>query len=231
MDPNSPTPISSPPSPSPLQPISPQPSSSPLWPLIIFFLLIIIAILGFQVYRFQQIIKVDNQTEEVKLSPIDNEPDKSVVSTLPEGWLTHNTPVYTIAYPNNYTLNLDQPPIVTISFIGPTQAEGTELFDGVVVNISVSQEQNHDLNAYLQSKLDELDNVGVSRLIGQPESITLNHYRGYTYIEDGLGRYQHFLLESPDQVSIATISVLVADPTNLGFQETVDRMLTEFRFN
>ena len=65
----------------------------------------------------------------------------------------------------------------------------------------------------------------------QPKkTITVNGISGYTYTVEGLGTFKNIYLQSPNKACTVEITDATIDPTNQGYQKTVDKILTTFKF-
>ena len=145
-------------------------------------------------------------------------------------WKTYSTSTYEVKYPSEIIPKEQEGSAVTFSKWGPTQKEGTELYDGYSVSFVPREIPNTTLESYVNAKIEEVKKQEVSKVTSGPNVKTINGYRGLSYVEEGLGTYTQIILESKDKIMFVEISVLVSDPGNLGFQEVVDNILSSFKF-
>jgi len=146
-------------------------------------------------------------------------------------WITKSYSTYSISYPMDAKLNEEEGSIANIWFWGPTQLEGTELFDGYSVNIQSRELPGIDIVNYAQNKLDQDIANGIAELITPVTTTDINGLSGVTYKVLGMGgEYTYYFLQSDDNVMLVEISVVVQDPGNLGFEDITDQILSTFEF-
>lgn len=143
-------------------------------------------------------------------------------------WKAAATKYYTIKYPPESDLNT-QENTINISYWGPTQTKDTELFDGYSITIEAI-ETPQSPEEYANTLIAEVESSSISEIMRGSEPVTINGYEGVTYIEEGLGTYKNYVLGADNSSVLIQISVLVADPRNLGFQDTVDNILSTLEF-
>ena len=148
---------------------------------------------------------------------------------LKDNWLTYSgsNTCYTFEYPPNLSLNLENGAVLTFS--GPTQEQNTEIYDGIYLNFSLPLNLGgKTLSQYIDSSIEEAKIVG--QLLKPKQEITINGIAGFTYTFQGLGIFEHFVLQSDDQKCAVDITNGTVDPTNQGFQKTIDQILSTFEF-
>lgn len=135
--------------------------------------------------------------------------------------------VFTFFFPNDYTVdsqNNDQ--YTRISKRGPTQKGQTEMYDGVIVVFESLDLQGKSLSEFVDTRIQESTADGTSELTQPKKTITLHSYPGYTYEIRGLGTSTYLVVQKNTQSNNAvSITFLVADPENMGFQQEVDTIL------
>ena len=218
------TPQSNVPTPTAMVTEPPKPKSKK--PLLIVLLILILGIIAGGVYLYLQ-----NQKSAVQ--PIVPEITQQTPSPTPDpmaDWEIYSISPYQVKYPQGLQVREDEGSVLNISKWGPTQTEGTELFDGFSITFQPREISDADLSAYVDAKIEEVKIQDISKVTSGPSPVTLNNYEGLTFVEEGLGIYKVTIVESKEKSMFMEISVLVSDPGNLGFQETVDQILSTFKF-
>ena len=149
------------------------------------------------------------------------------------GWITHtaNNICYTFKYPQEVELKeRKQENLIHLSLWGPTQKADTEFYDGISLTFSFPLDTGGmDLKSYVDSKIEEFKQFG--EILKPREEIIINGIKGYTYTAEGLGIFQYIYLQSPDKSCTVEIVNATFDPTNQGYLQTVDQILSTFEFN
>ena len=210
---------------SPSQPASPTylPRFSPPKLLIIQAVIttLLSCLLFYLFYQNQQLKQLMAQPSVPAVTPTPNLSDLK----------THSLSSYQVSYPNDVNLAEDQGSVTRLYKWGPTQKEGTELYDGFSISFEPREIPNATLNEYVSVKIDEIKRqVGIVELLSGPSPITLGGYTGFSYTIRGLGDYQIIILESPSKTYFMEMSILVSDPGGSAFQSTVDQILSTFKF-
>lgn len=144
-------------------------------------------------------------------------------------WLTYSNEnvAFTFKYPKE--ISLKEEDVIHLSLWGPTQKKDTEFYDGISLTFSFPFKiENTSLKDYVDSKIEESKQI--SEIIKPREEITINEINGYTYTEQGLGIFQSIYLQSPGIVWTVEIINGTNDPTGQGFKQTVDKILSTFKF-
>ncbi len=126
--------------------------------------------------------------------------------------------VYGFLYPSDFKLDTQDSLHPRIYKYGPTQKGQTEMYDGVLMVFEVINLKNQSLRdwVYLQPETADL-----------PNPISINNYQGFSYVTKGLGDSTHYVVQKdPTSKYAINITYMVADPTNVGFQNQVDTTLS-----
>jgi hypothetical protein len=153
-------------------------------------------------------------------------------SPLPmASWNVYSSSTYRIRYPADVELKERDASGISLSKWGPTQGEGTEYFDALLLAIQPFEISNTDLETYVDGQIKTLnpDNE-VVKLISEIEPTTIGNYSGYTFTIEGLGIFKYTYLQSTDKNMIVEIVDGTIDPGNLGFEELVNQILSTFEF-
>ncbi|HUW24879.1 MAG TPA: hypothetical protein VMW04_04695 [Patescibacteria group bacterium] len=144
-----------------------------------------------------------------------------------ENWKTYQSPnsPYTFKYPPEATLKEEN--MIILTQLGPTQKEATELYDGFTLQFSLPLVlPDNNLSRYVDGEIEKSkENADI---VKSKEKITLNGYEGYTYTVRGLGTVKYIYLQSGK--NNVKILYLVGDPAKKGFQQTIDQILSSFKF-
>jgi hypothetical protein len=134
---------------------------------------------------------------------------------------------FRFTYPMDYTLLAEQSgQSVRLTKQGPTQHDRTELSDGAVIVFEPRMLQDQSLEQWVAVNIQEKTSDGTIEIIEPARALTLNGKAGFTYSSRGLGSFQHYFFRSNDQSPmVLSITTVVSDPKNLGFQAEIDRIM------
>lgn len=213
--------------------------------LMIFVLaaLIIVGVLTYQNYQLKgEAISRKNVLIPSSLPTEVFSPTPTVDPTA--NWLTYKKEniCYTFKYPKEFTLdekltwkienkNIPEETLVDLFWVGPSQAKDTEFYDGISLMFSHPLEiENTSLKDYVGNKIEKIKKEETAEIIKPMEEITINGINGYTYTIQGLGIFQSIFLQSPDETCTVEITNATNDPTNQGYQKTIDKIFLTFKF-
>lgn len=140
--------------------------------------------------------------------------------------------VYVLLYPNDYAQDSqDGDKYVRLVKRGATQKGQTEMYDGVIVVLETVDLQGQSLTDWVDTRIKEATADGTSEVLQPKTATTLNSYPGFTYQVRSLGSSTYLVVQKDTQSRWAvSISFLVADPQNLGYQAEVDALLSTLEF-
>jgi len=220
--------------PSPIQEVNPVKKSSP-WLLAIVLILVIVALAaaGFFAYQNYQLKQKGSSGKETPTNSAGTTtaPLPTPTPDLLANWLTFSKEsfCYSFKYPREVTFNDEE--IVRLSLWGPTQKQDTEFYDGLSLTFSDPlQVGNSSLSDFVESKVAAVQTEGIAEVTKPKEAILINGLNGFTFTIKGLGTFQNIYLQSPDKSCTVEITNATVDPTNQGFQEIVDKILSTFKF-
>lgn len=135
--------------------------------------------------------------------------------------------IYTINYPLDYTLDLENNgEFMRLSKKGATQQGQTELYDGVIMVFGTAALKGQTLTNWVDARIKSDTADGTLTLEEAKKPVVVHTYHGFTYTMRGLGTSQYIVLQkdatAPNAV-IITMSVI--DPQQKGFQKEVDSIL------
>ena len=133
----------------------------------------------------------------------------------------------TFDYPNDMEIN-DKDGGLRVYKWGPSQAEGTELYDGVVLSfMKVDNPDKLDLEAFAKLELEN-EIVFESEVVKPLEAITHGLIPGYEFTTLGLGESTSFyFINSAGEMIRA--SYFVEDPLAQGFDEILNNILESLK--
>ncbi len=136
--------------------------------------------------------------------------------------------VYSLLYPNDYKFDeQSEGEIARIYKQGPTQRGQTEMYDGVILTFQTIDLEDLTLDKYVDKQIAEATQDGTSEITSGKKAIVINGHSGFTYTLRGLGEFPHYVIQKDETSRYAvSISILVADPQNVGFQEDVNATLS-----
>ena len=120
--------------------------------------------------------------------------------------------------------------VVVFSFLGPTQKEGTEFYDGISFSIGVKERASGQTLKDFADKDSEIDpELGSKTPL---KTITINGLSGFETTITGLGKFRSIYLQHPKEPNQAYyISIFAEGPGQSGaeYKKTVEKMLEGFR--
>jgi len=130
-------------------------------------------------------------------------------------------------YPNDMEIN-DKDGGLRVYKWGPSQAEGTELYDGMVLSfMKVDNTDKLDLEAFAKLELEN-EIVFESEVVKPLEKITHGLITGYEFTTLGLGESTSFYF-SNSAGEIIRASYFTEDPLEQGFDETMNTILESLK--
>lgn len=190
---------------------------------LVVLIIIVAAVSGFLYFR------QNKATSENLLTPSPKSIVSESSSKILQGGSSYGDPngIYSFLYPNDYTIDSQDSLQVRVYKNGPTQKGQTEMYDGVIVNFGKVNLNGKNLNEWVDDSIKQATADGTSEVIKAKTSITFNKYPGFSYSLRGLGTSEYIVVQKDSNSDNAiVITYLVADPTNVGFQEQVDDILS-----
>jgi len=149
-------------------------------------------------------------------------------STLKAGGSSYSDPqgVFSFLYPNDYTIDHSGGEQFTrIYKRGSTQRPQSEISDGVLVVFERVNLGGKTLSDWVDAQIEQAKTAG-SEITQPKKEITLNDFSGYTYAVRSLGESTYVVLrKDPNSDYAVSITSLVADPQQKGYQKEVDAIL------
>lgn len=148
---------------------------------------------------------------------------------IPEGWkLYSNDEIgFSMYYDGSLTLQEDTKDDVRFYKQGPTQRGQTEMYDGLIVSVRKVSVLNGG-QVYIDDQIEQYKNVG-NITVPLHES-KLNGISVKEYSASGLGDATIIFVPIDDR-ALLEVSCMAPDPTNAGFQKTIDLMFSTFELH
>lgn len=154
--------------------------------------------------------------EKKKLIPPSTEP--SIQETTNEK--TYKDTNITFNYPSNINLHKNNEEVY-LELWGPTQKKDTEFYDGINFGFTKGELEGKSLKVVVEQAIERSKENG--EILIPLTNVKLAGVEGYKYRAQGLGEVEYTFL--PMKNSYLIIRNTTNDPTNKGFQETVDQIL------
>jgi hypothetical protein len=135
--------------------------------------------------------------------------------------------IYSIRYPNDFQLDtLPDNNAIRLTKIGKTQQGETELYDGVTIQIETNELNGRMLSDWVDETIERSTDNGVSAIVEPKNPISINGYQGFAYTVEGLGVFNHRIIQKNETSNYAvTIVTTVNDPEDNGYEFEVDSIL------
>lgn len=185
------------------------------------FTILALAALGGVVY----FISTENQA--VPVSPPITEQGMTETGESASNTYRHTDGVYSFAYPDDYTLDTQDPTYIRIYKQGEQQRPQSEMSDGVLVVFESVDLAGQTLDQVVDARIQQSTADGTSRLVQPKQAVVINGFPGFSYAIEGLGTANYIVLQkNAESDSAVSITYLVADPQQLGYQAELDAILS-----
>ena len=208
---------------------------------ILFIVLALVALIG--ISYLSTTTQEDSNTPPTGTPSSTISPSENDTSLLPPDWkrYTQSTEGWQINYPTEAQVNeLDAKnafgstgigQAVTFFFKGPTQTEGTELYDGYSLSVGLAQKpQKQSLESFA---IDQSFSDPISERISF-EKVTFNSMDGYEAVVRGLGTYHQFYFAHPiDESRVIRLSYMIGgvEGEDSPYEEKVRKMVNSLQFS
>ncbi len=203
------------------------------------FILLLLVIVGIAVY-FLIFYKSTSAPVEENISPFSgNNAVNELLKSQPEEPSEMSgsrqevilRDVFSLTYPDDVDVR-DEGDIIYVSKWGPTQKVPAGVSDGIYLifkKVSLGEVSLEDYVINEINKTKELDTATAEVLLDiSPTSI--KDYEGFTYTGRGMGVSRYIYIQSLDKTTTIEIIDATEDPTNQGFHQIVEEMLSTFTF-
>lgn len=152
--------------------------------------------------------------------------ERSATYVIPSDWENYSNPDIGFMIRHDPDLQLAARGKTDVSFYkwGPTQVEGTEVYDGMSISFRKTA-LDSSFEAYANEQIGLFEQVGE---ITEPlHDLKVNGIPAKSFKASSLGDFTIIFVPIDDK-NIIEIGYLVPDPGNLGFQNTIDKILSTF---
>lgn len=134
-----------------------------------------------------------------------------------------------IEHPEDVNRELREDRVVFIK-VGPSQEMNTEFYDGISLSLRRDQlAAQEDVEDVANNVLNDLRDMQLLEKASDVESFRLAGRNGYRFTVTTLGRHTYMYLPAENNEYLEIVNSTV-DPGDLGFEETVERMLSTLEF-
>jgi len=146
--------------------------------------------------------------------------------TSVEGLETYSNPRigFMVNHDSMFQVRQNSESDVQFYFHGPTQSEGTEVYDGIILSFQKAPITG-TLDSFIEEQMKSFQDVG--SIIEPLHDVILNGIPAKSFRGSGLGEFTLIFIPLDDE-NLLVASYLVSDPGNLGFQAKVDQILATF---
>lgn len=164
-------------------------------------------------------------------APMGTSPEPTIdASDLREGGSSYRDPqgVFSFLYPSDYALSeQNNAKQIRIYKKGPTQKGQTEMYDGVILHFETIHLEKQTLSEWVDATLKTMSDDGTSRITKPKQPTMVGPYSGYTYTVESLGTGVYYAVQKDTNSPYGVlITSSVYDPTTVGFQEQVYKILS-----
>ena len=148
-------------------------------------------------------------------------------SEVGENWKQYssNNIGFSIKYDSSLIVSEEENNTVRLYKYGPTQRGQTEMYDGIILTVRRVSLTN-SAQSYIDAQMEGFKNDGTITVPLHDEK--LNGISVKAFSGSGLGDFNLMFVPVNDQ-TLLEISYMAPDPTNAGFQKTVEMMLSTFQ--
>ncbi len=151
---------------------------------------------------------------------------KNQTAAVPGDWKTYsNTDIgFMVKYDPRLQSSERSKEDVSLYMWGPTQAQDTEVYDGVVISFRTVK-LSGTLDEYAQQQASQFKDVG--QITKPLHDVSINGASAKQFSASSLGEFTVIFVPVEDK-RIIEIAYLTPDPGNLGFQKIIDQILSTF---
>lgn len=194
--------------------------------LIVAFLMIAVLATGVWYYFEYTEQATQHNSTEAPLVGSAPTPTTAPVSELEEGWVEFDdtTAGFTFQYPEDAQIRRENE-YIGVVILGPTQSQGTELYDGLTVLLAT-----YPLNGKTLMEAAKVEQAREDPIVEVTEitPITYAGKTGFAYKATSLGTRQVIFLPLAGDLYLKVVNGAV-DPTGQGFQETAERIASSVK--
>lgn len=188
----------------------------------VLIIVVILAVFLGGYYLGQQRIKPTPTPPQPIITPSPSPSDETA------NWKTYTSTRYNFTFRYPIQAKIEEPEgMVGLSVWGPTQVKDTDFYDGISLRFSSGSLESKSLKFFVEEKVKQSKEN--AEIIVNPTEIKVGNLTGYTYRVRGLGEHTYIYLTPRYNTYLEIINSTV-DPGNRGYQETVNQILSTFKF-
>ncbi len=194
--------------------------------LIVAFLMIAVLATGVWYYFEYTEQATQNNSTEAPLVGSGQAPATPPEAEVEEGWVEFDDPAtgFTFQYPEDAQIRRENENVGVV-VLGPTQSQGTELYDGLTVLLATYPLNGKTLTEAAQAEQAREDSIAE---VTEITPITYAGKSGFVYQATSLGTRQVIILPLTNDLYLKVTNSTV-DPTGKGFQETAEKIASSVK--
>jgi hypothetical protein len=167
-------------------------------------------------YAYQNLTEKNQPQQNIK-----NGQDQAV--NIPSDWKTTRSEALgiSVSHPADVAAGHENGNL-TLHKWGPTQVEGTEVYDGMVLNFDKSPLSGKAFEQAVNAEVEDWKVHG--EIVKSLSTLTMAGKNAYSFVGSGLGQYTIYFIEL-NGAEYLRVSTLVEDPKSQGFQTIADTIL------
>lgn len=199
--------------------------------LLIISVLILIILIG-GLFYFNQTKQVSSQKSSAPsptlLAPKPTQ--KPTPTPIPEDWETFKSEDFgiSIRHPKDFEASETQEGVRIVK-LGPTQSQGTELYDGISLLLKTGILENQNLEEFVDAEIAETKAQPINAKVSEKREVQVLELPGFSYDVSSLGDARYIFLPKGPGGYLEIINSTI-DPSNLGYQKTVDLIISSIEF-
>jgi len=113
-------------------------------------------------------------------------------------------------------------------YLGPTQSDGTEMYDGYTLTITnVKLDTTDGYQKLAKTEVESAKNNG--QVLKELHPVTIAGIEGVSFQSEGLGIFDQIFLPIPNTTDAWHIITFAPDPKNFGYQEKINNILESLK--
>ena len=198
-------------------------------------IIVLVVIAGVAYYSIQP--KKDQNPEAV--TPMGSNPPSSTTNAsstpqpdLGQGGSSYADAkgIYSVLYPNDYSLDTQDPIHIRIFKRGETQRPQSEMSDGALIVFESVDLGGKTLEEFVDQRIKESVVDGTSEIINPKKAVTQNTYPGFSYTLRGLGESEYLVLQKDKNSKNALFTTYaISDPQQKNYQKDIDSIISSIK--
>lgn len=194
----------------------------------VLIVLIVVFVVGIGLFVYFN--KSDNRFKTQQPSPLEVNTVSKDSTPLYSKSYTDRTGAYEISYPEDYTLDTQDPVHIRLYKRNDTKRPQGEITDGVIIVFESVDLSEKKLSDWVDERIQRSTADGTSQLISDKEQIQEGQYLGFRYTLHGQGDSQNLVIQKDSNSKDALlITYSVNDPNKKGYLEEVNKILSTIK--